>query len=78
VPTVVRVHGFEVRVISGDHKPPHVHVFHDGANIKISLSPVEVVEIVEGRPSRADVRRARRIVAEHLDACVKAFEEYGA
>jgi hypothetical protein len=77
VPTVVWYRGFEVRVIPGDHEPPHVHVYRDGANIKIALFPVEVVE-VEGRPSSADVRRARRIVAEHLDACIKAFEEYGA
>jgi len=74
----VRDRGFEVRVISGDREPPHVHVFRGGANIKISLSPVEVVEIVEGRPSRADVRRARRIVAEHVDRCIKAFEQYAA
>jgi hypothetical protein len=78
MPTVVRERGFEVRVISGDHQPPHVHVFRDGANIKVSLFPVEIVEIVEGRPSRVDVRRARQVVAEHLDACIKAFEEYGA
>lgn len=73
----MRIRGFEVRVIPGDHEPPHVHVYRSGAQIKIGLAPLEILE-VQGRPSRSEIREARRIVAEHLDACLQAFEEYGA
>ncbi len=45
--------------------------------MKIGLCPLEVIELV-GRPSRSEVRQARRIVAQHLAACLAAFEEYGA
>jgi len=65
-----------VRVIPGDHGPPHVHVYRGDADIKIALLPVQLIEI-RGRVSNADVRLARRIVAENRNACLRTFEEYG-
>ncbi|HXG57357.1 MAG TPA: DUF4160 domain-containing protein [Vicinamibacterales bacterium] len=64
MPTVVREAGFEVRIYSSDHPPPHVHVEKAGAVLKINLRTAQVLRIV-GALSDRDVKRAERIVAKH-------------
>ena len=64
MPTVVREAGFEVRIYTFDHPPPHVHVAKAGAIVKINLSTHHAVEIV-GSISDRDVKRAERLVARH-------------
>ena len=64
MPTVLRQAGFEVRIYTLDHPPPHVHVWKAGAVVKIDLATREVIEIV-GAISDRDVKRAERLVAEH-------------
>ena len=46
MPTVIRQAGFEVRIYTLDHPPPHVHVWKAGAVVKIDLATAEVVEVV--------------------------------
>ena len=65
--TLIRYEGFEVRIYTFDHSPPHVHVFKAGAVVRIELSSCTVTEIV-GDISDRDVTRAERLVAEHADA----------
>jgi len=64
VPTVIREEGFEVRIYTLDHPPPHVHVAKAGAIVRIDLATHEVTEIV-GDISDRDVKRAERLVARH-------------
>jgi DNA-binding GntR family transcriptional regulator len=64
VPTLIRENGFEVRIYTLDHPPPHVHVAKAGAIMKIDLATQEVTEIV-GAISDRDVKRAERLVAKH-------------
>ena len=64
MPTVVREEGFEVRIYTFDHPPPHVHVAKAGAIVRIDLATHEVTEIV-GDISDRDVKRAERLVARH-------------
>jgi hypothetical protein len=64
MPTVLREAGFEVRIYTFDHPPPHVHVWKAGAVVKIDLSTHEAMEIV-GAISDRDVKRAERLVAQH-------------
>jgi len=64
VPTLVREQGFEIRIYTFDHPPPHVHVAKAGAIMKIDLSTHQVTEIV-GSISDRDVRRAEQLVARH-------------
>lgn len=64
MPTVIRKGGFEVRIYTLDHPPPHVHVARAGAVVKIDLATCQVIEIV-GRISDRDVRRAEELVATH-------------
>ena len=64
MPTLIRENGFEVRIYTLDHPPPHVHVAKAGAINKIDLATQEVTEIV-GAISDRDVKRAERLVAKH-------------
>jgi hypothetical protein len=64
MPTVIREDGFEVRIYTFDHPPPHVHVAKAGAILRIDLATHIVTEIV-GRISDKDVKRAERLVAKH-------------
>jgi Domain of unknown function (DUF4160) len=64
VPTLIRKEGFEVRIYTFDHPPPHVHVAKAGAIVKIDLSTYHAVEIV-GTISDRDVKRAERLVARN-------------
>lgn len=59
MPTLIREQGFEVRIYTLDHPPPHVHVEKAGAIVKIDLSTRRATEIV-GRISDRDVKRAER------------------
>ena len=64
MPTVLREEGFEVRIYTLDHPPPHVHVAKAGAIVRIDLATRAVTEIV-GTISDRDVKRAERLVALH-------------
>jgi hypothetical protein len=64
MPTVIRQAGFEVRIYTLDHPPPHVHVWKAGAVVKIDLATAEVVEVA-GAISDRDVKRAERLVARN-------------
>jgi len=64
MPTVIREAGFEVRIYTFDHPPPHVHVWKAGAVLKIDLTTFEVIEIV-GAISDREVKHAERLVARH-------------
>jgi hypothetical protein len=56
VPTLIREGGFEVRIYTLDHPPPHVHVAKAGAIAKIELATCCVVEVA-GSVSDRDGRK---------------------
>ena len=64
VPTLIREEGFEVRIYTLDHPPPHVHVAKAGAIVKIELSTHQAIEVV-GAISDRDVKRAEQLVARN-------------
>ena len=64
MPTVIREDGFEVRIYTFDHPPPHVHVAKADAIVRVDLATHCVTEIV-GAISDRDVKRAERLVARH-------------
>ena len=66
MPTFIRRDGFEIRIYTLDHSPPHVHAFKAGAVLKIEPVTCMVTEIV-GDVSDRDVRRAEQLVAEHAE-----------
>jgi len=72
MPTVIREEGFEVRIYTFDHPPPHVHVAKAGAIVRIDLATQAVTEIV-GAISDRDVKRAERLVARHAQRLKEAW-----
>jgi len=64
VPTLIHEEGFEVRIYTLDHPPPHVHVAKAGAIVKINLWTHRATEIV-GAISDRDVKRAEQLVAKN-------------
>jgi hypothetical protein len=64
MPTVIREAGFEVRIYTLDHPPPHVHAWKAGAVVTIDLATHEAVEVV-GKISDRDISRAERLVTRH-------------
>jgi len=74
VPTVLREHGFEVRIYTLDHPPPHVHVAKAGAIVKINLTTHQATEIV-GPISDHDVRVAERLVAQNATLLKEHWEK---
>ena len=74
MPTVLREAGFEVRIYTFDHPPPHVHVAKAGAIVKIHLATSEIVEIV-GAISDRDAKRAELLVAKHSQPLKEAWRK---
>jgi Domain of unknown function (DUF4160) len=62
----LRDEGFDVRIYTLDHPPPHVHVHvaKAGAIVRIDLATRTVTEIV-GMISDRGVNKAERLVARH-------------
>ena len=50
MPTVPREEGFEVRIYTFDHPPPHVHVAKADAIVRIDLGKRVATEILERFP----------------------------
>ena len=74
--TIFRAHGLRVIIFIDDHQPAHVHVFGDG-HAKINLLGVDgAPELVwvEGM-TRAEVRRAMRIVLEQQTLLLARWED---
>lgn len=63
-PTVLpKINGFDVRIYSRDHEPPHVYCWKQRSELVVSLKPINIRE--NNRMSPADARRALAIITEH-------------
>ena len=74
MPTVLRERGFEVRIYTLDHLPPHVHAAKAGAIVRIDLSTHQATEIV-GSISDHDVKEAERLVARNATLLKEHWEK---
>ncbi len=74
--TVLRVQGLRVVIFVNDHEPAHVHVFGNGEAKIDLLGATGAPELVwaDGM-SRAEIRRAMRVVTEHLSYLRMRWEE---
>ena len=72
MPTIVREDGYEIRIYTLDHPPPHVHVAKAGAILKIDLATCQVIEIV-GTISDREAKRAESLVAKHAQLLKKEW-----
>ena len=72
--TVLRAHGFRVVIFTNDLEPAHVHVVGDGeVKIDIASNPPELDWAVG--MSRAEIRRALRLVTEHREMLLGRWRE---
>ena len=73
MPTLLREDGFDVRIYTLDHPPPHVHVAKAGAVVKIDLTTHHAIEIV-GSISDRDVKRAEQLVVRNAPFLKQEWE----
>lgn len=73
--TVLRRGGFEVVIYSNDHRPPHVHVFAAGGELKVELDDGsgQVKLIWAYRLSAKDIRRAVALVSAERDMVLRRW-----
>jgi hypothetical protein len=64
VPTIVRSGGFEIRILTFDHPPAHVHGFKAGKKAKIEIA--DDVLLVKTTMSRPDAATLLALVTANL------------
>jgi hypothetical protein len=74
MPTVLREGGFEFRIRTNDHTPPHVHVFLGDTEAKIELSPVKIVRVFG--MSKQDAKKAKELVEAHQLELLAEWRKY--
>jgi len=82
MPTVIVAAGFAVRVnIDEDGEGPHVHVIKGGREYRVRILRDGALLMTIGgyvKATRSEARRAVRIVANHLDACLAEWNKWHA
>ena len=71
---MLRERGFQVRIYTLDHPPPHVHVAKAGAIVRIDLTTHQATEIV-GSISDHEVKAAERLVAQNATLLKEHWEK---
>lgn len=77
MPTVLRIDGFAVRILTNDHDPSHVHVVKAGGEARIKLgSRDRAPEIMTlYKMSNREAARALEIVEKHNDELVEKWRD---
>ncbi|MBD0319727.1 MAG: DUF4160 domain-containing protein [Gemmatimonadetes bacterium] len=78
MPTIHVVDGFTVQVYTRDHRPPHVHIFHQDGEAVIALGAHGEEPVVREvyRMRTRDVLRSLEIVRENQTAFLDAWRMY--
>ena len=75
MPTVLRVGPYRFYFYAGDRdEPPHVHVEREDKIAKFWLDPMRLQS--SGGFSRTEIGRIQRLVREHREEVVEAWNEY--
>lgn len=79
MPTILVQNGFEVRIRTRDHPPPHVHIHKADEQIMITIgNEVEPPEIVRRKMNPANARKAVEIVETNQSLLLEKWREiYG-
>ena len=80
MPIILRKNGFEVRLRTRDHEPPHVHIFRGGTEVIINLgigAQSPAIREINGM-SRQNVRLAFEITVQNNEMFLQCWREiYG-
>lgn len=71
--TVLKAHGCRYVIFTNDHDPPHVHVFGQGAEAKLSLDPVALLSSVGFKKS--DLKRILNEVQAQRELLIEKWNE---
>jgi hypothetical protein len=75
MPTVLRVGRFRFHFYSRENdEPPHIHVANGDVEAKFWLSPIALA--ANYGFNRADLGRIRRIIGEHCEDLMTAYNEF--
>jgi hypothetical protein len=75
MPTVLRVGPYRLFFYANDRgEPPHVHVERDRFTAKYWLAPVRLQ--LSGGFGRLEINRIQRIVEDHRDRLLEAWDDY--
>ncbi len=77
MPTVLRQRGFDIRIRTDDHNPPHVHVVKGGEEVVILLAVgFDDPEIRENRGMiRSNIRSAMDLVTANNDELLSRWRQ---
>ena len=73
MPTIIRENGFEIRIYTDDHEPPHVHIYKSGKRAKMTLQPVVVIAT---EMNMKQTKQVELLVYKHLDKLLEAWKFY--
>jgi hypothetical protein len=77
MPTIIKVDGFSVMIMSNDHRPPHVHIFRAEGRVRITIGDEEnrpkIMEAI-GMSNR-DIKKALKIVIENQTELSEAWRK---
>lgn len=78
MPTVYRQDGFEFRIYTNDHDPPHVHVFKAGGQVKIAIGDEKTAPSVLLRKgmSNKDAVKAVLSVDQNQEHFLESWRKY--
>lgn len=75
MPTIININGFRIIIWPADHEPPHVHVFKNNGEAKISIGSVDELPqlIMIYDLTKPEIRQAWELVAEHQQVLITAW-----
>jgi hypothetical protein len=78
LPTIHEEAGFQFRIFSNDHDPPHVHAVKENKAVSIDLGDQNTRPSIERNygMKRVDVKKALRIVAEYQEVFLEHWGKY--
>jgi len=75
MPTILRLGPYRFFFYSGDREEPrHVHVERDNRIAKVWLDPIRLQS--SGGFSRVEIARIERLVSDHIEQLMEAWDEY--
>jgi Domain of unknown function (DUF4160) len=76
MPVIVREGSWRIKIFTDDHEPPHIHVYHGRARVRIRLpgpgSPTRPMHVP--RMATREVLEAIRLVERHANQLVSAWK----
>ena len=72
---VLRFEHLKYRINANDHNPPHVHVEGGGAQVRVSLLTLDVMD-PDTEFSESNIRKILNFVAENREIFLEKWMEY--